>query len=111
MIKIANHYSFTSQTYQILKKQIFDLKRRVHLFEKYFDQKRDLNLFKLKRKTFYPANKAKMINNTGVEIPPEVVSLLEFDPVNHEIVTFDIKAMYPNINLNSKISHSQKTVI
>jgi hypothetical protein len=35
-------------------------------------------LFKLKRKTFYPANKAKIINNTGVTIPPEVVSLLEF---------------------------------
>jgi hypothetical protein len=34
----------------------------------------------------------------------------KFDPVNHEIVTFDIKAMYPNINLNRTIDYIIATI-
>ena len=41
------------------------------------DKNRDLKLSNLRRKTFYPTNKAKIINNTGISISPEVISLLE----------------------------------
>ena len=50
-------------------------------YQKYnFEYEKNLKLLKLanlKRKTFYPTNKAKIINDTGIFIPPEVISLLK----------------------------------
>ena len=72
-----NHLYSISPNIPYFKHLKFDIQRTVYQSEKHFHKKRDLKLINLKRKFLYPANKATIINNTGITIPPEVISLLQ----------------------------------
>ena len=64
--KISTQFNFSLQN---VRKSVF---KAAHTS----DRKRDLKLFKLTKKSNPNSNKAKVINNTGIIIPPEVLSLL-----------------------------------
>ena len=55
---------------------VHHIKQTVYYSEHFSYRKRDLKLKNLKQNFFYPFNTAKIINNTGITIPPDVISLL-----------------------------------
>ena len=65
--KNPTHFNFILQN---VRKSVF---KAAHTS----DRKRDLKLFKLSKKSNPNFNKAKVINDTGIIIPPEVLSLLQ----------------------------------
>ena len=68
---------FYSPNVHYYESNIYKIKQKIYFTEKHSDQKRDRTLRNLRGKIYHTSNSAKIINNTGVEIPPDLISLLK----------------------------------